>query len=162
MLKPHLEPLAPLMALAAALSLVLLGGCTANVVETQGAGGASAAHGSGSHQGSSSSGQGSASSTASGSGGTAQCGPDAVDQSDPCEVCVVNACTLEALICCQTPGCLEIVDCAKATGCTGIDCYTEQTCKAVIDAAGGPGEVTNDATALGDCALESCAAECGG
>ena len=98
-------------------------------------------------------------STSSGGGGD-QCGPGSINSSDACEVCVATKCTAEALACCQQTGCLDIVFCAQETGCDGIACYSPDTCQEVIDNAGGPGVALNFAQPLGDCAIESCSAEC--
>ncbi|MBM4375286.1 MAG: hypothetical protein FJ095_09390 [Deltaproteobacteria bacterium] len=95
------------------------------------------------------------------SGGGAQCTAASVDMNDPCEVCVVTSCTAEALACCQNEGCLDIVACAQEKGCAGVDCYQEDTCKQVIDDAGGVQIAVGFAAPLGECAVENCAAECG-
>jgi hypothetical protein len=90
------------------------------------------------------------------------CGVGSIDMNDPCEVCVATSCTMQALACCQQPGCLDIVRCAQEKGCSGIDCYAPETCKDVIDKAGGPAVATMYAKPLGDCALASCKDKCGG
>lgn len=94
------------------------------------------------------------------SGGS--CGPSSVNKDDPCEVCVASNCSMLALACCNKTGCMDIIDCAQETACEGIACYADDTCKDVIDAAGGAGIALNYAEPLGDCAMEKCAAECGG
>ena len=96
------------------------------------------------------------------SSGGNSCGPSSVNKDDPCEVCVVSNCAMLALACCNKTGCMDIIDCAQETQCDGIECYSTDTCKDVIDAAGGADIALNYAQPLGDCALEKCAAECGG
>ncbi|MBM4374236.1 MAG: hypothetical protein FJ095_04055, partial [Deltaproteobacteria bacterium] len=46
-------------------------------------------------------------------------------------------------------------------GCAGVDCYQEDSCKQVIDDAGGVQIAVGFAAPLGECAVENCAAECG-
>jgi len=101
--------------------------------------------------------------TTSGTGGgeIEECGPSSIDPDDPCELCVATSCTTEALACCEQPGCLDIISCAQDTGCSGLDCYAPETCKDVIDSAGGPITATQFAQPLGDCAIANCSAECG-
>jgi hypothetical protein len=108
--------------------------------------------------GSSSGGEGNGSSSA--AGGDAQCGPGSVSQDDPCEVCVVEQCATEAYACCMQEGCLDIIDCARQTGCDGINCYSPDACQNEIDAAGGPGVATQYAMPLGDCAASKCTEAC--
>jgi hypothetical protein len=108
----------------------------------------------------SSSGSGDTSSSTGASGQQNACGPDSVNQDDPCEMCIATQCTAEALACCQAPGCLDVVLCAAEKGCGGVDCYTPDKCQEEIDAA-GIDVASNEATALGECALENCAMECG-
>jgi hypothetical protein len=133
-------------AMAAGLALGCGGG-----VESIGDGGAG-----GTDQGNKS-GQGSSVNT--GSEGTSgdEC---SIDTADPCEVCVATSCAAEALACCKQPGCLDIVQCGREKLCSGIDCYQEDTCKAVIDAAGGPAVALEFASPLGDCAIAACADAC--
>lgn len=108
-----------------------------------------------------SSNDGSSTSGGSTGSGTQECGASNIDPDDPCEVCVATSCTTEALNCCNQEGCLDIISCAQETGCDGIDCYSPDTCQAVIDAAGGPSIAVEYAQPLGDCALSKCEAECG-
>ncbi len=99
------------------------------------------------------------SSSSSSSGQVDACGPEAVDQSNDCEVCIASVCTQEAYACCQHDGCLDVVYCGAAKGCNGIECYAPDMCQAEIDAAGI--DVAMDfAQALGDCAIANCPAEC--
>jgi hypothetical protein len=129
-----------------------LAGCGADVVDDEGAGGAGVSEGHGSNDGTVSS---------SSSGMTEECGPSTIDTSDPCETCAAIACMQEALDCCNSPGCLDIVDCGREKDCNGIDCYSEDKCKAEIDAAGGIGDAATNAMILADCSAVACADECG-
>lgn len=89
----------------------------------------------------------------------AECGPASINQDDPCEVCIGTKCTAEALACCEQEGCLDVVFCAAANECNGIDCYAPDMCQAEIDAAGLE-VATTYAQPLGDCALVECEMEC--
>ena len=104
-------------------------------------------------------GSSSSSSSSSSSGEVDQCGPEAVDQTDDCEMCIATQCTDAAYDCCSQPGCLEVVRCAAEMGCNGIECYAPDKCQSEIDAA-GIDVAMNYAQALGDCAIASCPAEC--
>ena len=90
---------------------------------------------------------------------SAECGPASINQDDACEVCIGTKCTAEALACCEKEGCLDVVFCAAANECNGIDCYAPDKCQAEIDAAGLE-VATTYAQPLGDCALTECATEC--
>ena len=96
-----------------------------------------------------------------GSSGGDQCGPGTVDESDPCEACVVQNCMIEAYECCMQDGCLELVDCAREHSCSGVDCYSPDKCQAEIEAAGGAQSAMAYAMPLGDCATTHCADTCG-
>jgi len=96
--------------------------------------------------------------TSSSSGGM-ECGPTSINQDDPCEVCIGTKCTAAALACCEQEGCLDVVFCAAANECNGIDCYSPDKCQEEIDAAGLE-VATTYAQPLGDCALSECAMEC--
>lgn len=89
----------------------------------------------------------------------AECGPASINQDDACEVCIGTKCTAEALACCEQEGCLDVVYCAAANECNGIDCYAPDKCQAEIDAAGLE-VATTYAQPMGDCALTECATEC--
>ena len=143
------------MAISGLAVCAALSGCGADVVDEEGVGGAGMSGGHGSNDGADSS------NSTSSSGMTEQCGPSTVDTSDPCESCAAIACMQEALDCCNAPGCLEIVDCGREKGCNGIDCYSEENCKDVIDAAGGIGEAATNALILAECSEVACADECG-
>ena len=95
------------------------------------------------------------------SDGGPSCGPSSVDPNDACEICIATKCTLEALACCEQEGCLEVVRCAAASGCSGIDCYAPDKCQAEIDAA-GIDVAQSFAQPLGDCAIAQCETECAG
>ncbi|MBW2456386.1 MAG: hypothetical protein JRI68_17835 [Deltaproteobacteria bacterium] len=133
----------------------VLSGCGVEVVDEEGgAGGAGTSDGQGSHDTTSGS-------STSSSGMSEECGPSSVDTDDPCETCAAIQCMDEALACCNTPGCLDIIDCGREKGCSGIDCYADDKCKDVIDGAGGLGDATNNAMILADCSAMSCPDECG-
>jgi hypothetical protein len=100
-------------------------------------------------------------STGSGDNG-GQCTAGSVDLNDPCQVCVVTKCTAEAKACCEQNGCLDIIACARETGCDGAGCYAPDTCQKQIDAAGGITVALEFAQPLGDCAIANCQADCGG
>jgi hypothetical protein len=55
-----------------------------------------------------------------------------------CQTCVLQACGSQLIECVQDFGCIAIIGCAQATGCTGINCYSDKYCKGVIDEWGGP------------------------
>jgi hypothetical protein len=112
-------------------------------------------------------GPGSASSVgSSSSGGPCECGNGCTatptpecpfDVNDPYEVCVAVVCEPEKMQCCAFDGCLELVACARETGCEGLECYQEETCMAEIDALGGiTGEGVSAAQSLADCAFPQC------
>jgi hypothetical protein len=101
----------------------------------------------------------SASSATSGAGG-GQC---SVMPDDECEECAVANCPEESDTCCLAinqmtmVGCLDIVDCARETGCSGTDCYSPENCQEVIVDAGDLGSpVVNAALALSTCVTMEC------
>jgi hypothetical protein len=57
---------------------------------------------------------------------------------DACGVCVCNACNEEFTRCADTPGCVEIVACARVNACVGFSCYCG-TMDPVTCAVSGPG-----------------------
>ena len=136
-----------------AMGLVACGGGDGS--GTEGSGASDGGTGTGSSSSSSSTGSG----TSTGSSSSEECGPSSVNQDDPCEVCIAQSCTSEALACCQAPGCLDVVYCAAETGCNGIECYADDKCKAEIDAA-GLDVAQSQAQTLGDCAIANCEMEC--
>jgi hypothetical protein len=56
-------------------------------------------------------------------------GEEAVDEPsadplvDACGRCLREECTAPLLTCAATPGCGEILDCARFNGCRGLECY---------------------------------------
>jgi hypothetical protein len=87
-----------------------------------------------------------------GSGGGEACVPV-----DACQECGAMSCPEERAACCSTPGCPTIIACAREHDCNGTDCYTPETCQAVIDENGGPlGDPVAAAAPLGECAAMSC------
>jgi hypothetical protein len=108
-----------------------------------------------------------------GSGGSE---PDAGSEPDPVEACrqraadqglfceEVSNCSCEHCTdlleeCAEDEGCMAILACASETGCSGVSCYVgpQPNCMAVIDAYGGPQEVST-AIASG---LEMCVTNSG-
>ena len=77
-----------------------------------------------------------------------------------CEQCGCNNCLTQLQACERDPGCIAIRDCARRTGCRGIDCYgflNDGPCKQVIEANGGLiGASTTQASAVSDCFTGSC------
>jgi hypothetical protein len=47
----------------------------------------------------------------------------ACNRDDACGLCLCGACREEFDACDRTPGCIEILACARLTGCIGFDCY---------------------------------------
>ena len=138
--------------------LILAAGCANEVDDSGGEGATSAVETSpGEGDGTES---GETSENGNGNDSDSQCNASGVNQDDPCELCIAQECTVEALACCQQPGCLDVVRCAAETECGGIDCYAPDKCQAEIDAAGL--DVAQEyAQPLGDCALANCADACG-
>lgn len=150
-----------------AVVLTAASACSGTTDDQAGAGGSTAdasqsASSGGTTDGSSSVSTGSGDTSSTTSGGSGKCTAASVNMDDPCEVCVVTSCTAESVACCEQEGCLDIIACAQATGCSGVDCYTPETCQKVIDEAGGVAIAVNFAAPLGECALANCATECGG
>src|SRR5687768_3069330 len=61
-------------------------------------------------------------------GGAESCEPD---PNNECQVCAAAACMDNVAECCATPGCTDIVACARMKGCGGVDCYKPETCQDV-------------------------------
>lgn len=57
------------------------------------------------------------------------------DPPDACDDCTCYTCLDEYAYCLETPGCKEMDDCFRLTGCVMEDCYA--VCAAEIDAYGG-------------------------
>jgi hypothetical protein len=56
----------------------------------------------------------------------------------------------------QDQGCIEIIVCAQASGCQGLDCYDKKSCKSVIDQFGGPaGASMNNLLSTLGCAVNA-------
>lgn len=69
-----------------------------------------------------------------GAGGVAEC----IAQSQTeCEACLCSDCFQAYGDCVGDFGCPRIFECMDATGCSGLDCYTPDTCQTVIDRFGG-------------------------
>jgi hypothetical protein len=57
---------------------------------------------------------------------------------DACGVCICNECGSEFAACAETPGCVEIVACARINRCVGFDCYCGSM-DPITCATNGPG-----------------------
>ena len=80
-------------------------------------------------------------------------------KSDTCAVCGCNTCLDAITKCYADTSCETIVECGRSKGCRGLDCYQENTCKAVIDGAGGPtGAATIKAQTVSSCTTTKCKA----
>lgn len=87
---------------------------------------------------------------------------ECADAGDACNTCACRLCAAELDACFADPLCQAVVDCARRTGCGGLDCL--QSCGAEIDAAGGPfSPAVGKAQAVSDCRDNQCGtndAEC--
>lgn len=93
-----------------------------------------------------------------GTGGT----PGIVEQacrilaSTPCQQCMCTSCAPQIVECIGNVGCALILACAQQTGCQGLNCYSPQACKSVIDQYGGlTGGAMQDVISLYTCSLTS-------
>ena len=93
-----------------------------------------------------------------GSGGSGGAGGSGGGGGDPCEQCAAAQCPAELQACQSTPGCLDIVDCARGSGCATSDimCILG-ACQSVIF---GAFQAVGPAQNLGGCISASCSAEC--
>jgi len=88
-----------------------------------------------------------------GSGGVAEC--VAQSQSN-CEACLCADCFQEYGDCVGDFGCPKILECIDEAGCSGLDCYTPDTCQKVIDKYGGlAGASVAYVTGLIECAVSA-------
>jgi hypothetical protein len=55
-----------------------------------------------------------------------------------CQSCIKTACTPQLVQCFNDFGCLSIFGCMTSNQCQSFNCYTDATCKGVIDQWGGP------------------------
>ena len=98
--------------------------------------------------------------------GIQQCKDEAFRQGSCEEVggCACVNCCQELQDCEADPGCVAIRTCANEKGCRGIGCYQDATCKAVIDANGGPtGIPATTGLTLSTCIEPKCPiTKCGG
>jgi len=96
---------------------------------------------------------GSATTGEGGSGGVAEC--VAQSQSN-CEACLCADCFQPYGDCVGDFGCPKILECIDEVGCSGLDCYTPDTCQKVIDQFGGlAGASVAYVTALVECAVSA-------
>jgi hypothetical protein len=153
---------------------------SANGAPASGGSGAGGAVPIGSAAGDGSAGMGGASSGPAGEAGGVVCSGD-----DPCGACLCEDCEVELAACTDTPGCIEILVCARNTGCSGFTCYcgtadlfscattdlANGPCLAVMLAAPGShppsvldpnaGPASEAALGVSDCSEQRCVASCG-
>jgi len=73
-----------------------------------------------------------------------------------CEQCECLTCADQVVGCFSDPGCGAIFGCIQQTGCQGVDCYSNATCRRVINRFGGlTGKAASEVFALGSCGLSS-------
>lgn len=119
------------------------------------------------------------------SGAAGEPGQALCNAGDACGDCMCDACEEPLAACAATPGCLEIIACARNSGCSGFACYCGSidliTC-AVTDLADGPciavmmaapgshppsvsvpnaGPASEAALSVANCSGQRCAAPCG-
>jgi hypothetical protein len=83
-----------------------------------------------------------------------------VDVDDLCAVCACDSCLDAVEGCYANEHCVAVVECARQTGCDGLECIV--ACGTEIDAAGGLfSEPVMAAKTLGDCRDIQCADACG-
>ncbi len=73
-----------------------------------------------------------------------------------CATCACASCAAEWCECSRSAACADARDCMLKTGCRGVDCYAEHTCRSVLDASGVPPM----AVRVTDCLSATCPAEC--
>jgi hypothetical protein len=82
---------------------------------------------------------------------------------DSCGNCLCKQCFSPLSQCFNDDNfeCLAIFACVESTGCSGIGCYQDDTCKPIIDAFGGlTGDAATKAIALATCgAINGCACD---
>ncbi|MEO8179837.1 MAG: hypothetical protein ABI895_13475 [Deltaproteobacteria bacterium] len=117
--------------------------------------------------------------------GGSQTAPACNGGNDACGACLCDACRDELVTCGALPGCAEILACARANDCFGIDCYCGSanliTCAtsgrgnglcvdATLAAAGShpptlvnpsAGPASDAALAVANCTANACGAACG-
>ena len=77
--------------------------------------------------------------------------------------CMCGACLCQTHACEGDPGCLQILECALKTNCSGPSCYTPATCQPVIDRFGINSRSFQLALAVDQCAQSAnCPSSCGG
>jgi hypothetical protein len=76
-----------------------------------------------------------------------------------CEKCLCSACSSQVVSCFSNIGCALIFACVEKTGCKNLGCYTNATCRQVIDQSGGfTGSALGSVFALAACSATSQAA----
>ncbi|MEZ4373076.1 MAG: hypothetical protein AB7S68_16010 [Polyangiaceae bacterium] len=98
----------------------------------------------------------------SGAAGSGGAGDDCLAvAADDCDVCTCDGCRAEWDACQDDMGCIAIVDCAKAAGCSGAQCLGP--CGQVIQQNGGvQGQPAQLALGLGTCQSTTCGSDCNG
>jgi hypothetical protein len=78
-----------------------------------------------------------------------------------CQSCLKVACSPQLSQCFNDFGCLQIFACMGANQCGNSNCYTDATCKGVIDQWGGPaGQSMNELLQTFVCAFQA-GCQCG-
>lgn len=73
-----------------------------------------------------------------------------------CQSCLISSCAGTFIQCLQDVGCIEIIACAQRERCEGFDCYSDDSCKGVIDRWGGPaGKSMNQVLVTFGCAVNA-------
>ena len=76
--------------------------------------------------------------------------------SDSCQQCLCKSCASPVVECFSNLGCALIIACTQQTGCNGLNCYTPQTCRSVIDQFGGlTGKAMSNVLSLLQCSVGS-------
>jgi len=73
-----------------------------------------------------------------------------------CNKCLCQVCSDAVISCFSDLGCAAIFACVERTGCQGFDCYTNATCRPVIQQFGGlTGTAASEVFQLASCAASS-------
>jgi hypothetical protein len=73
-----------------------------------------------------------------------------------CDKCLCTSCSSSVVSCFSDAQCTSIFSCIARTGCQGIGCYTNNTCRTTIDANGGiGGPAVGEVFSLVTCAVQS-------
>ena len=73
-----------------------------------------------------------------------------------CQQCLCTTCSSQIVDCLSNFGCALILACAQQSGCQGLECYSAQTCRPVIDQFGGlTGKSMGSVLSLVSCSVGS-------